>query len=336
MFLPASPAYLQIEPSGTCNLHCPMCASVLRTVGEGGHGSPFMSFDTFAEVLGSLKGLARIHLQGLGEPFLNNDFFRMAEYAATMGAAVTASTNLTVLSEESAHKCVSSGISLLHVSVDGPDAPTYEAIRRGASFHRLIKNLELLVTARNELGSSTPVLHMTVVLMRRNLSLLPGLVRFASRCQFSQVFVQQLCHSFEESTLPVRYAPMKAFVRDQSLTAERPETTRRYFERARDAADELGIELRLPANGERKSRAKDDADVPPCDWPWTGTYISHDGYVMPCCMISTPDRANFGNVRDHDVLDIWRGDAYEAFRADLSSERPPEICKFCSVYSGLF
>ena len=33
-----------------------------------------------------------------------------------------------------------------------------------------------------------------------------------------------------------------------------------------------------------------------CDWPWAGVYVSSSGHAMPCCMVSTPDRSNFGNM----------------------------------------
>jgi len=73
-----------------------------------------------------------------------------------------------------------------------------------------------------------------------------------------------------------------------------------------------------------------------CDWPWRGAYLSYQGYAMPCCMISTPDRIHFGNMAELGVDKIWNGEAYQAFRRRLDSEEPPEICRSCSVYLGTF
>jgi radical SAM protein with 4Fe4S-binding SPASM domain len=73
-----------------------------------------------------------------------------------------------------------------------------------------------------------------------------------------------------------------------------------------------------------------------CDWPWSGAYLSYQGYAMPCCMVATPDRSNFGNMTAHGVREIWDGEAYQKFRQQLASEEPPEICRTCSVYSGTF
>jgi hypothetical protein len=53
-------------------------------------------------------------------------------------------------------------------------------------------------------------------------------------------------------------------------------------------------------------------------------------------MVATPDRANFGNVAREGVDAIWSGPRYERFRAELSSDQPPDVCRSCSVYSGTF
>ncbi len=57
---------------------------------------------------------------------------------------------------------------------------------------------------------------------------------------------------------------------------------------------------------------------------------------MPCCMVATPDRANFGNMAEEGVAPIWNGPEYQAFRTQLASDDPPEICRSCSIYSATF
>jgi radical SAM protein with 4Fe4S-binding SPASM domain len=74
----------------------------------------------------------------------------------------------------------------------------------------------------------------------------------------------------------------------------------------------------------------------PCDWPWSRAYFSYQGLAMPCCIVATPDRANFGSMRDDGVGTIWNGPRYDAFRSQLTSDEPPAICKTCAVYSQTF
>ena len=73
-----------------------------------------------------------------------------------------------------------------------------------------------------------------------------------------------------------------------------------------------------------------------CDWPWTGAYFSYQGYAMPCCMVSTPDRINFGKISEQGAEALWNGRLYQEFRNRLSSAEPPDVCKSCSVYKGIF
>ena len=57
---------------------------------------------------------------------------------------------------------------------------------------------------------------------------------------------------------------------------------------------------------------------------------------MPCCMISTPDRLNFGNAAEDGIATVWNNAAYQDFRERLESETPPEVCRGCAVYTGTF
>ena len=57
---------------------------------------------------------------------------------------------------------------------------------------------------------------------------------------------------------------------------------------------------------------------------------------MPCCMVATPDRINFGNMTEQGVEQTWNSAVYQDFRDQLASEQPPEVCRSCSLYSGTF
>ncbi|HZS94808.1 MAG TPA: SPASM domain-containing protein, partial [Chloroflexota bacterium] len=196
-------------------------------------------------------------------------------------------------------------------------------------------NLERLLTARARHGSERPHLRMVVVIMRQNLDELPDLVRLARRYAMESIFVQHLCHDFGEETLPERYAPMRDYVREQTLLDEDPDRIDRYFSAARAVATDLGVDLRLP-----RTRPKPYPEGTPgrarCNWPWTGGYVSYQGLAMPCCMVSTPDRVNFGNMAERGVSTIWNSDDFAAFRRRLDSDDPPDICRSCSLYHGTF
>src|SRR5438067_12896307 len=327
------PTYIQIEPVGQCNLRCQMCAIPFRTDGPP-YGPPaFMPFERFTGILDQFADLRELQLQGLGEPMMHPRFFDMVAYAAGKGIVVSTNSNLTLLNARRAEQCVTSGLERLHVSIDGATPETYARIRLRSRLDRVLRNLELLLEAKRRLGSARPHLQMVMVIMRQNLHELPDLVRLAHRWSMESIFVQHLSHDFGESSLPARYRPIREFVQEQTLLTEDPERIERYFGEARAVAEELGVELRLPRT---RPRLHPPGTPGPqrCSWPWTGAYISYEGYAMPCCMVSTPDRLNFGNMAERGGAPGWNGDAYQTFRDRPASDEPPDICRSCSSYTG--
>ncbi len=294
-----------------------------------------MPFERFVSLLNQFPGAKELHLQGLGEPMMHPEFFDMIEYAVLKGLRVSTSSNLTLLSDRRAHRCISSGLSVLHVSAEAGNAELYESIRVGSSFRRFERNVHRLVTAKKSAGSSTPILKLTCVAMKSNVSALPALIEQCAEWGLEEVFVQHLCHDYGEISLPDRYREMRRFVDNESLLNAESRLWQRHFDAARSKAEELGLALRLPQIVP-KTHAPDTPGQERCSWPWRGAYISYQGYLMPCCMISTPDRLNFGNTHLQGVAAVWNGDASTAFRSALSSSNPPAVCRSCAVYKGVF
>lgn len=331
----ALPSFLQIEPVGQCNLQCRMCPVTFRNDAPANGRPAFMRFDHFIAIMEQFPHLKELHLQGMGEPMMHPQLFEMVTYAVRRGVTVTTNSNLTLMSERRAEQCVTSGLSVLHISFDGATAGTYEDIRQGAKFERVVENIHKLSRAKIRLVRDTPLLRLVVVVMRRNLEELPDLVRLAHQWSIPSVFVQHLSQEFGESSALPRYEPVQAFVQKETLMGEDTDRIERYFQAARSAAAELAVELRLPRvrqiSGARRRAARHA-----CDWPWSGAYVTYQGYAIPCCMIATPDRLHMGNMIEQGVETIWNGSQYQAFRDQLDSDDPSELCRSCSVYQGTF
>ncbi|HEX7384650.1 MAG TPA: radical SAM protein [Burkholderiaceae bacterium] len=300
--LPPLPRFAQIEPVGRCNLACRMC-----TVHERGDAVAELSLERYVALLDQMPGLARLHLQGLGEPMLHPRFFEMVELAVARGIRVSANSNLTLLTERRAARCVASGLATLSVSLDGASAAVYEAIRRRASFAKVLRNLDRLVAARDA-SARTPALgiRLVMVLMRANLH-----------------------------ELPARYIPIRDYVHAAELVDDA--AIRPVFEAARARALELGVALHLPRLGAGLS------PEPParragagCGWPWEQLYVTAAGELLPCCMVASADRASFGNVFEGGLAARWHGAAARTFRAQLAGTAPPAPCRSCALYRGAF
>jgi len=313
-----------------------MCPIQFRQDGAPGKPAAFMPYQAFCDLIDQFPALTELHLQGLGEPMLHPRFFDMVAYAARQGVRVTTNTNLTVCTERRIRECLESGLDTMYVSVDGASAAVYEAIRVDAKFDRVMANLARLMRMRAQVPAGAATFHVGIVgvAMRMNLHELPDIVRLAHRHGITDVSFQHLCHDFGESSLPALYRPMRDFVDEQTLLHEDPARVAEVFEDIRRAADTLGVTVRIPPL-EHKPRP-DRPAATRCDWPRRGAYISYDGQAMPCCMVATPDRMNFGNMAKDGVAAIWSNASYEDFRERLASDSPPEICKSCALYAGTF
>jgi MoaA/NifB/PqqE/SkfB family radical SAM enzyme len=112
----------------------------------------------------------------MGEPLLNPDFFKMVKHCKNRGIDVSTFTNGTLITEDVATEIVSSGLKELWISIDGATAETYEDIRPGASFDRVLRGIELIVSARRTKKGNQLRLGLWFIAMERNIHELPLLV----------------------------------------------------------------------------------------------------------------------------------------------------------------
>jgi radical SAM protein with 4Fe4S-binding SPASM domain len=329
---PPLPDELQVEVTGSCNLRCRMCLVRYRPPLDRGEGS--LPFARFREAVDALPGLQTLTLQGLGEPLLAPDLFRMIAYAATRGIRAGFNTNATLLTRATAARLVEAGLDWLCVSLDGATPATYEGIREGARFARVERNVRGLVRVMRERAATRPALSIVFVAMRRNAAELPDVVGLAAGWGVPVVRVQGLSHSFSDTDPAGAYGEIRAFAAAEALWQRPDPTVEAAFAGAARLAQELGVTLRLPPlAAPAVSRAP---GTPGCDWPWRSAYVRHDGRVQPCCMLMGGDRGIVGDVARDGFAAVWRGEAYEAFRAKLTGATPPDVCAGCSMYRGVF
>jgi MoaA/NifB/PqqE/SkfB family radical SAM enzyme len=333
---PPLPRFAQIEPVGRCNLACRMC-----TVHERGDAVAELSIERYVQLLDAMPGLERLHLQGLGEPMLHARFFDMVELAAARGIRVSANSNLTLLTERRAARCISSGLAALSVSLDGASAAVYQSIRQRASFAKVLRNLDRLVAARAARPASRLDIRAVMVLMRANLHELPALLRLLQAHGVGELLVQRLSSDLAQPELDARYIPIRGYVESAELRPVDLPEAHAVFGAARRLAAELGLRLHLPR--------LDDAHAPApqarrCGWPWEQIYLTAAGELLPCCMVATADRASFGNVFESTedgrdacrLAERWHSPAARDFRVALAGSEPPSVCRSCALYHGRF
>jgi radical SAM protein with 4Fe4S-binding SPASM domain len=333
---PPLPKELQIEVTAACNLRCRMCLVGHRAPISRSRGA--FGFDRFVELLDANPQLTRVTLQGLGEPLLAPRLFDMIDAAAARGIDMGFNTNGMLLTPARSRRLVDAGLAWLHVSLDGATAATFEAIRKGGDFRRVVTHIDALAAAKRDAGTSRPRLQLNFVAMRRNVRELPRLVRMAAAWGLDRLWVQNLSHSFDDTDPAGAYAGIRSFAEEEALwSGDDIELAVRAFDEARADAERLGVPLRLPRlepdDGAAEARAPGE---PGCDWPWRSAYVTHDGKVQPCCMVMGSDRATLGSLDRATFVEVWNGERYRRFRERLTSSSPPRVCAGCSAYRGVF
>jgi radical SAM protein with 4Fe4S-binding SPASM domain len=329
------PSELQIEVTASCNLRCRMCLVGYRPAISRKSGA--LSLDLYKRLLDTNPHLRRVTLQGLGEPLLAPDLLEMVQLASERGIDVGFNTNGILLTRARSRALVAAGLAWLHVSLDGATASTYESIREKADFRRVVANIGALVEVKREAGTSNPRLQLNFVAMRRNVRELPALVRLAGEWGLDRLWVQNLSHSFEDTDPSGGYAGIRRFARDEALwSGDDLADAKRAFARARREGRRLGVRLRLPVLHEDPLRRRAPGE-PGCDWPWRSAYVNHDGTVQPCCMLMGSERGTLGSVSKTSFAQVWNGARYRRFRNRLLTDNsPPDVCRGCSAYRGVF
>jgi len=152
--VPPKPDWVQVEINNTCNLDCIMCPREAMT-----RPNRHMTQQEFQEIADKVKRaeVRRIRLFLLGEPLLHRELIPMIRYCKQIGIpSVEINTNAVLLDEAASEQLINAGLGELVISMDGANAETYEAVRRGAVYEEVVANVRNFFQIRAELGKQRP------------------------------------------------------------------------------------------------------------------------------------------------------------------------------------
>lgn len=306
----SQPFRLYIEPTTRCNLECQMCYFPTSE-----RPKQDLSFNNFLKILDHFPYLQDLQLQGIGEPLLNPDIFRMIKYAKTRRIRVGSFTNAALINPDMSEKIASSGLDWLNLSLDGANSNTYEIIRKGARFEEVIKNIKNLTEIKRRKNIQISIWFTA---MKTNVLELPAIIGLAKRLGIKKVVAQGI--HFWGSDFCRDYLKKDSLLEDIDLA-------RKTFIQATKEARRLKVKLDFRPRYFKKRTKRI------CRWPWVSCFITVEGFVTPCCVQgSDPEIINFGNIFEKDFAEMWNGPQYQDFRRRLKNKHLPEICRDCPGY----
>lgn len=290
-----NPMKIGFEPTTSCNLRCPECPSGLRSFTRP---TGMLAMDLYHKVLDELHpDLVYLLLYFQGEPYLNRNLFEMAAYAKQKGIYSATSTNGHYLTPDNAKKTVESGLSEVIVSIDGTTQETYASYRIGGKLSRVLEGVKNLIHAREEAGSLHPYVVIQFLVVKPN--------------EHQVEDIQRLGKELGVDKVVLKTAQIYDYADGHELIPRQTKYSR-YRQRS-DGQYEL----------------KNSLDNQ-CWKLWHGAEVTWDGKVLPCCFDKDADH-EMGNLASQPFHDIWRGNAYDAFRGQLlQSRKEIDICRNCS------
>jgi len=140
-FTQLTPSIFTVETVLGCDLRCPECAVGGNFISRK---KGWLKFEQFKIIADKIRPFCKyLYLHNWGEPMLNQDIFRIIQYASSF-TGNNISTNTNSLTEEKAEQLIISGVTDIIVSIDGFSQKVYEQYRVGGSAGRALWMLKKL------------------------------------------------------------------------------------------------------------------------------------------------------------------------------------------------
>ena len=179
-----------IEPTSRCNL---ICATCIRNTWTEPLGD--MERATFDRLVGQLKAFKRLEsvmFGGFGEPTAHPDILGMIGKVKALGVRVELTTNGTTLEGPFLAGLFENRLDKLWVSFDGAEGPTFDSLRKGAEFDRVVKNLRNLQRMNARRRHHKIKIGIAFVVMRKNVSDLKAMDELARKVGADRILVSNV------------------------------------------------------------------------------------------------------------------------------------------------
>ena len=184
-------SHIRLAVDESCNLSCPSCRTQPIFIGKG----PALRrkqkwIDKIIDWILKQEHHVKVHIGSDGDPFASlvyRYFMKKMSELKLQNVSFAFQTNGLLLKKMYHRtKYIFDNLYTLNISIDGATQPTYEKLRRGGSFKKIIENFEFIKTIKN-----FPVYLHTVV-QKDNWREMPAMIDLAEKYGFEKVYFTQI------------------------------------------------------------------------------------------------------------------------------------------------
>lgn len=217
---PAFPLYLMLEQTYQCNLRCPMCIQGLPVERKAFEPElKRMPRELFEAVVreGERHGCPSIGMMVNDEPLLVPDLPERIAFAKSHGfMEVFMTTNGVLFTEDKVRRVIEAGVTHILFSIDAATEETYDKVRLGGDYGKVLKAIEMVVRGRETTGSALPLVRASFVQNRLNQHESEAFrEKFGPLVDFVQIQGFSSYYGHTDQMIPVGASPIDTFTCSQ-------------------------------------------------------------------------------------------------------------------------
>jgi len=286
------PYNLLLEPTNICNLHCPICANGSGKMNSLQKGK--MDFELFKTIINELSPyLYEALLWGYGEPIIHERIYDMIKYIENKKIKTVISTNAQLIKLDDARKLVDSGLSRIIIALDGASETTYQIYRKGGKFNNVIRTLQFLNQAKDEVKSNKPEIRLQFIVMKHNEHEIESIKLLAKEYNAKLKLKTAVVNDETKDFLPSKSEYSRFSLKNNKLA---------------------------PKDKQPKS----------CPYIWKWATINWDGSIVPCCKDPMRDHQVGSILENNSFLNVWTSKEFKHFRRTfLTDKMSLKRCSIC-------
>ena len=310
------PFKLEMEHTTQCDKKCIFCEHTYWN-----EKPQVIRLQEFKHTIDQFPGLRWMNITGEGSGFLNPDFMKMIEYSRSRGISVNFVDEMEFVDEEKARKLIELGVNCIWVSMDGATQETYEKVKVGCDFYKVIGNIKKLTQLKKEYNSPFPNLCFRFIASTMNYHEIPMMPKLlhemdcmgeGSKLEFVGVLKFKEIEHYHIKEIP-----------------------QEIVEKTRKEAEKYNMPVFFSHTEEENL-----PDISKCS-AWVEPYIMMGGYVVPCCAVMMSNRREFlrehalGNINEKSMKEIWNSERYIKMRRLIPQKEGevPILCAGCRAYN---
>jgi len=339
------PYHVEVHPADRCNISCFFCSTATL------RGTDELPMSRWQELLVELKaaGTRSIRLSGGGEPLFHREIRSFLGAVKDSGIPIENITTNAVLLNPEIALLLPEVCDEVTVSINTGDPDTYSSMMKTPpkNFQRVIDNIRELARVRDASGKRRPRINLQFLVWKDNYRSIPAMYRLSRDLRCDTVFFNGLSflppadkmNAAETSEMLALYEDVlridefrtiatiesyeQLITEDIRAIAEKLSRERRALSHSRRLYNffrrgEFSIGEKLAHRKRLRARAvatRTQELNSSCLIGWHSLVIRTNGDVAPCCILQGK---KLGNVYTTSLSEVWHGEAYGSFRAELT------------------